>query len=125
MNKEENIYECVFIIRHNLSERDYGDTIDNIERNLESNYGKIEKYEYWGTRDFSYEINFCKKGIYVMFFISMHKSKVSHVKKIDLYAKSNDNILRYLCVRRKSVPTKDSPMLIAANAAAAALSQKE
>ncbi len=99
-------YEIVFMIYP-----DKGSLVDDIIKyysDIINNNGKIDRLENWGLKYLSYNIENCCKAYYVLMNISINKNFIDSIIK-DL--KINNNILRFMVVKKKNIE-KDSSIMM-------------
>ncbi len=100
-------YEIVFMIYP-----DKGSLVDDIIKyysNIINSNGKIDRLENWGLRYLSYNIkNYCK-AYYILMNISINKNFIDSIIK-DL--KVNNNILRFMVLRKKNIEKNPSIMIL-------------
>lgn len=92
----ENIYETVILIDENLNKEDYLKELDKIK-----NYFKnceILKIEELGLRKLAYEIRKNKNAYYV---VITFRSKCEEISEIERLYRIDDNILKFIVVRRE------------------------
>ena len=65
MAKAIEKYECMYIIRPNLSEEDTAAVVEKFKALVEAN-GTIDEMEEMGKRKLAYEINYLSEGYYVL-----------------------------------------------------------
>jgi len=61
-----NKYESMYILKPDLDEETRKSLIEKFKALVESNGGKVEKIDEWGSRKLAYEINYIKEGYYVL-----------------------------------------------------------
>ena len=103
-----NLYEHVFILRQDISNTQVDEIMNNFEKVLVDNEGKVKKKEYWGMRSLAYRINKNRKGHYC-FFIS--ESPSGAVKEMERLMKIHEDILRVLTVKVDELEEGPSIML--------------
>ena len=65
MAKAIEKYECMYIIRPNLSEEDTAAVVEKFKALVEAN-GTLDEMEEMGKRKLAYEINYISEGYYVL-----------------------------------------------------------
>jgi len=107
MNQEKRIYECTLIIRSNLSE----DQAKTIARELypiiSSSNGSIVSSEYWGFKSLAYRIKKNTKAHYVCLVFES-----GNIKALYDALEFNQNVLRFLCIKRDTLPTGPSAQYV-------------
>ena len=90
-----SIYEITYIARQEITEQDV-EKITKIFTDLASEKGgKVLKTEYWGLREFAYEIKKAKKGHYAHIVV---EAASDVVKEVNRQMKLHEDILRELTV---------------------------
>lgn len=103
-----NLYEAVFIVKYNYINNEYNpqDLLTLLQAIGKDNI-KIANHEYWGLLDFAYPIKRKKKGYYVMVNFEMETTQLERFKKKLVM---NDNIIRFMILKIKQIPTKQSQL---------------
>lgn len=91
-----NKYESVIIINPNIDEEAIKETISKTT-DLITKDGTVTKVEEMGTKRLAYEINKCKEGYYVLFY---YETDPSAIAEIERYFRINENILKFITVRK-------------------------
>ena len=91
-----NLYEHVFILRQDISNTQVDEIMDNFDKVLTENKGKVLDKEYWGMKTLSYKINKNRKGHYCFFKSS---SPWEAVKEMERLMKIHEDVLRVLTVK--------------------------
>lgn len=92
-----NKYEVVYIIRMGLEDEMRAELIEKFKGIIEADGGVIEKIDEWGKRRLAYPIDDEPEGYYVL----MHfEAKPELPKELERNFKINDNIMRYMVIRR-------------------------
>ena len=91
-----NLYEHVFILRQDISNTQVDEIMDNFEKVLTENKGKVLDKEYWGMKTLSYKINKNRKGHYCFF---RSDSPWEAVKEMERLMKIHEDVLRGLTVK--------------------------
>lgn len=86
-------YECVLIIRPDVSMRYVKDVIEKTTRVLEEQGGRVEAVEYWGSRILAYKIKKRSRAYYVCLGIA-----TNNLEPLYEYLKFNTDLLRYACI---------------------------
>lgn len=103
-----NIYEITFIARQEIAEKDVEEITKSFISYVTENGGKELKTEYWGLRDFAYEIKKAKRGHY-MHFVIEGNGAIS--KEIERKAKLHEDVLRCLVIRAEEFDAEQSALL--------------
>ncbi len=97
-------YEIMFIVRPTLGEDEIKKVASNFQKTLETNGAKVTNVDAWGQKTLAYEIivgrNTYKSGYY--FVVNVEASDDKAVKEFDRLARINQNILRYLIVKKEA-----------------------
>ena len=91
-----NLYEHVFILRQDISNTQVDEIMDNFDKVLTENKGKVLDKEYWGMKTLSYKINKNRKGHYCFF---KSKSPWEAVTEMERLMKIHEDVLRVLTVK--------------------------
>ena len=91
-----NLYEHVFILRQDISNTQVDEIMDNFEKVLTENKGKVLDKEYWGMKTLSYKINKNRKGHYCFY---KSNSPWEAVKEMERLMKIHEDVLRVLTVK--------------------------
>lgn len=92
-----NNYYLTLVIRADLDVKERKTLLDSMVKKLVGEDGKVEKEDMWGERALTYPIKRQTKGFYAHYQIS---SDPKNAKGIDKTLKVEEDILRYLVVRR-------------------------
>jgi small subunit ribosomal protein S6 len=92
-----NDYLLTLILKPGMEEKKRKDLLDSISKKITGSDGKIEKQDLWGVRDLAYAIKRQTKGYFVHFEI---QTDPKEAKGIDKTLKTEEDILRYLLIRR-------------------------
>lgn len=87
-----NKYALTLILKPEQDEK----TREELLKSIKVKFGKLEKEEIWGNRDFTYSIQHLSRGYYVHYFFEAEPNKIAYLDK-DL--KIDDDIIRHLLVR--------------------------
>lgn len=102
------LYEITYIARQEITEADVTAITKTITDLLSKDGGKILKTEYWGVRDFAYEIKKAKKGHYAHIVVDAPSDAV---KEANRQMKLHEDILRELTVVADEFEEGDSAIL--------------
>lgn len=92
-----NNYLLTLVLKPDLEEKARGELLSDMKKKMVGKDGKVEKEDLWGARDLAYPIKRQAKGFYAHFEFSTDP-KIA--KDLDKSLKVEENILRYLLVRR-------------------------
>ena len=99
----EHEYEVVVVMREDTSDSDRKNLLDQIEKTIESEKGKVISTQDWGKRELAYKIQKNSHGFYShITFKSNSKTPQSLNSKFKL----TSELLRYLILRKESEKTK-------------------
>lgn len=90
---QNNNYQLTVVIKNDVEEKERKALLDSLTKNFE----KVEKEDLWGVRSLAYPIEHQQKAYYAYFEFSADPTKIS---SIDKSLKLNEDILRYLIIRR-------------------------
>lgn len=88
-----NSYQLTLLIKKDLEEKTRKELLEGVKKNLD----KIEKEELWGNRSLAYPIKHESSAFYAYFEFALKPEKISG---LDKNLKLNEDILRYLLIRR-------------------------
>lgn len=89
-------YKGMYIIRPDLTEDQYKQTIEEMNKIIVDNGGEILGVDVWGMKEMAYEINDFSKGYYVVFVANASTKAVSEYDRI---ANIREDIIRHIIVR--------------------------
>jgi small subunit ribosomal protein S6 len=89
-------YKGMYIIRPDLTEDQYKQTIEEMNKIIVDNGGEILGVDVWGMKEMAYEINDFRKGYYVVFVANASTKAVSEYDRI---ANIREDIIRHIIVR--------------------------
>lgn len=92
-----NSYYLTLVLKPDLEEKERKSLLDGLVKKIVSSDGKVEKEDLWGNKDLAYPIKKQTKGFYAHFEIS---ADPKNAKGLDKMLKVEEDILRYLLVRR-------------------------
>ena len=93
--ENKKLMESIIIIKGKLSETEYKEAFVEIKEQFEK--FKIEKIEVLGKKNLAYEVNKNKTGYYII--IELYAGN-EDVKNLELYCRKNENILKFIFVRK-------------------------
>ncbi len=91
-----NDYLLTLVLKPDLDEKARKELLDDVEKRLKSEGGKF-KADMWGERELAYPIKKQNKGYFVHLEVT---TEPQVARAIDKDLKVEDNLLRYLLVRR-------------------------
>lgn len=100
MEVKLNTYEGMFIINSQISDDEIGRIVTSIQDEITKNGGKILQVQSIGKQHLSYPIRRFKEGYYILLNFS---GDGSLIPKILPKYKINENIIRNLIIKKKSV----------------------
>ena len=92
-----NSYLLTLVLKPDLEEKIRITLLDSISKKLTASEGKIEKEDLWGLKALAYPIKRQTKGYYAHYEIL---ADPKDAKGIDKTLKTEEDVLRYLLVRR-------------------------
>lgn len=92
-----NSYYLTLVVKSDLEEKEYKELLDSIIKKITGDEGKIKKEDLWGVRDLAYAIKKQTKGFFAHFEL---ETDPKQAKNLDKTLKVEENILRYLLIRR-------------------------
>ena len=101
-----NNFEAVVLLSPDIPASIRSTCLDNLEKIINDNSGKIINNEDWGLRDLSYKIEQYSKAFYNFYQIEIEGDKIESIKKT---LNQDENFIRHLFVRvekHQELPTK-------------------
>ena len=92
-----NSYYLTLVLKSDLEEKTRKVLLDSVSKRLTGEDGKVEKEDLWGVRTLAYPIKKQTSGYFVHFEI---QADPKDAKGIDKSLKVEEDILRYLLIRR-------------------------
>lgn len=92
-----NKYEILYIVNNELSDEVKADVCTKFSDLVESLKGKVINVDKWGTRKFSYPIDYKTEGYYV---IMNFEAEPSVPAEIERQMRNADTIIRYMILRK-------------------------
>ena len=92
-----NSYYLTLVLKSDLEEKERKSLLDSLVEKVTGKDGKISKEDFWGVRDLVYPIKKQNKGFYAHFELETDPS-VANI--IDKNLRVEENVLRYLLIRR-------------------------
>lgn len=96
--KKPRTYELALIFAPTLSDDEYGDTVEEIEKQIEESGAEITKRESWGERSLAYPIDEHTEGRYLILYVRAEE-EAPHWSALENRMNQSDRVLRYLTVR--------------------------
>lgn len=90
-------YECVIIVKPNISERQLTETIDRLTKKI-NEVGKTTEIKKMGKKKLAYEVKCFKEGYYIAYMFESSKSRENSTKVIETFIKTREEIIRYIIV---------------------------
>lgn len=91
-----NLYEMVFIARHDLSPSQVDSIVQDYTQVFSNYKGRVVKQEYWGLKTLAYRIKKNRKGHYVLLEIEASSQALQEVER---QMRINEDILRYMSIK--------------------------
>jgi len=101
-------YEITYIARQEISENDVEKITDGFTKLLSDNGGKVIKTEYWGLRNFTYEIKKAKNGHYAFMGVD---APAPAVKELERNMKLHENVVRFLTIKVDKISREPSAII--------------
>ena len=101
-------YEITYIARQEISENEVEKMTDAFTKLLSDQGGKVIKTEYWGLRNFTYEIKKSKSGHYAFLGVD---APAAAVKELERNMKLHENVLRSLTIRVEKISREPSAII--------------
>ena len=95
MMENKKLIESIYILKGTLTETEYKEVFADIKEQFEQ--FKIEKIEELGKKNLAYEVKGNKQGYYII--IEFYAGN-EDVKNLELYCKKNENILKWIFIRK-------------------------
>ena len=92
-------YEIMYILKANLEEAVRQETMDGLHAIITNSEGTIENVDEWGLKEFAYEIDYEKKGYYVVINVTANNEGIA---EFDRLARINHNVVRFLIVKEEA-----------------------
>jgi len=102
------LYECVFIIRQDLSNTQVETITSEFCAIITDNNGSVVKQEYWGLKTMAYKIKKNRKGHYIMLNFEAESDTVA---EFDRRLGLHEDILRSLIIAIEAVDPEPSVMM--------------
>ena len=102
------LYECVFIIRQDLSSAQVDSITAEFCAIITDHKGAVKKQEYWGLKTMAYKIKKNRKGHYVM--LNFEADGVA-VAELDRRLGLNEDVLRSLITSIEAIDPEPSIMM--------------
>lgn len=101
-----NNFESILLISSETQKNDLNKIIENFEKVLNDQGGKIIAKEDWGLRDLAYKIQSTNKAFYCFYQININSNNLPALKKI---ISQDEKIIRHMFIKVKEhckLPTK-------------------
>lgn len=105
-------YECVFIVRQDVSSGQVDQLVEDYTKIIEDNGGQVASKELWGLRTLAYRIKKNRKGHYVLFNID---APATAVHEMERNMRISEDVLRYLTIKTEKLETGPSPIMQSRN----------
>lgn len=92
-----NSYYLTLVLKADLDEKERNTLLDTMVKKIVGADGKVDKADLWGNKDLSYPIKKQSKGYVAHYELTANPK---NAKTIDKVLKVEEDILRYLLVRR-------------------------
>ena len=91
----KNKYESVIIIKGTFTEEEYKQSFSEIKEFFRKY--KVDKIEEIGKKKLAYEVNNNKEGYYIIIYL---KGEREDILEIERYYRLNDDILKFITVKK-------------------------
>lgn len=91
-----NKYESMYILKPDIEEEARKALIERFKSLVESNGGKVENVDEWGSRKLAYEIDYIKEGYYVLMTFEAGPELPAELER---NYNISDSVLRYNVIR--------------------------
>ena len=92
-----NSYNLTLVLKPGMEEKERKTLLDAMVKKLAGEEGKVVKEDLWGERDLAYPLKKQNKGFYAHFEL---EANPKNAKGLDKILKLEEDVLRYLLVRR-------------------------
>lgn len=92
-----NSYYLTLVLKPDLEEKERKELLDAVVKKFVGENGQVEKQDLWGVKDLAYPIKKASSGFYAHFEV---EADPIAAKGLDKILKLEEDILRYLLVRR-------------------------
>jgi small subunit ribosomal protein S6 len=92
----KNYYEFTYIINPVLEDDKFKETVDKVNKLIESNDGEIDEVDEWGLRQFAYDIENKGSGYFVNTYFTAPADAIASIER---QMRIDDNIMRYLTLK--------------------------
>ena len=99
-------YEVVFLVHPDQSSQ-VNDMVERYRTTIESDSGKVHRFEDWGRRQLAYPINKIYKAHYILLNIECDQEALDTLENGFRF---NDAVLRHLTVRKDETVVGTSPL---------------
>jgi small subunit ribosomal protein S6 len=101
-------YEITYIARQEITEGEVEKITDSFGKLLSDQGGKVIKTEYWGLKNFTFEIKKAKSGHYA--FMGVDASAPA-IKELERNMKLHENVLRFLTIKVDKISREPSAIM--------------
>ena len=91
-------YETMFILDNDLEEEARKGIIENLLNVLKTNGATVTKVDEWGSKELAYEINFKKRGYYVV--VEYETDNMSLNAEFERLCDINVSVIRHIIVAK-------------------------
>jgi len=102
-------YECVLLIKSNLSDEDVATVLGKFQNLVVSREGTVHHVQKMGKRRLSYELKKERRADYVVLYIEFQRSE--DIAEFDRQARLDERIIKAMVVRRPKLvlPAVEGP----------------
>jgi len=101
-----SLYELVFIARQEVSPVRAKELAKKVKDFITTKSGKVQKEEYWGFKNLSYEIKKSRKGHYIFFILNASEAVIH---ELGSQIKLTQDIIRHLFIKIKEKDFDKNP----------------
>ena len=94
-------YECVLLIKSNLSDEDIAAVLGKFQNLVVSREGTVHHVQKMGKRRLSYELKKERRAEYVVFFVEFQKSE--DIAEFDRQTRLDERIIKTMVVRKSKL----------------------
>lgn len=89
-------YEIMYIINASLDEAQFTAVQDRLHQTITNNQGTIDNVDDWGIKEFAYEIDYMKKGHYVVINVTANNEGIAEFQRL---SRISNNVVRIMVVK--------------------------
>lgn len=104
-----SLYECIFIMRNEVTQQQVEGIADGIADQLQTDGGAMKKREYWGLRSLAYRIKRNRKGHYMLMGLDAQPAFVTEMER---QLRLNEDVLRFMTLAVEEIEEAPSAILL-------------